>query len=47
MNIGLDRYVQHQSGAKHAGEDNPHDGIALESAVIVENRSSRRTADRR
>ncbi len=36
MNIGLDRYIQHQPGAKHAGEDNPHDGIALESAVIVE-----------
>ena len=36
MDVGLDRYVQHQPGAKHAGEDNPHDGIAFEAAVVVE-----------
>ncbi|STV11340.1 Uncharacterised protein [Klebsiella pneumoniae subsp. pneumoniae] len=50
MNIGLDRYVQHQSGAKHAGEDNPHDGIALESAVIVEKtgrHGAQQTGDKR
>ena len=50
MNIGLDRYVQHQSGAKHAGEDNPHDGIALESAVIVEKtgrHGAQQTSDKR
>ena len=46
----MDRYVQHQSGAKHAGEDNPHDGIALESAVIVEKtgrHGAQQTGDKR
>ncbi len=36
MDFRLDRDVQHQTRTKHPGENNTHDGVALNAAVIVE-----------
>ncbi len=36
MDLRLDRNVQHQARAKHTGKDDPHQGVTLNSAIVVE-----------